>query len=266
MAQHSRTSRRSPLVTVIIKAMEKAARPMLRDFGELENLQVSRKGPADFVSVADTRSEKILKEELLLARPTFGFLGEESGETKGTSESRFVVDPIDGTTNFLHGIPQFCISIAVETNGEIVAGVIHDPVKQETFWAEKGEGAFMNDKRLRVSGRMYLNEALLTTGIPCGERGNAKRVLKVLDAMYPQIAGIRRMGSAALDLAYVAAGRCDAYWEEDVKIWDIAAGILIVKEAGGVVTDSQGGNTVLQTGSVLATNFNLHGEFLKFVK
>ncbi|MCE2965642.1 MAG: inositol monophosphatase [Alphaproteobacteria bacterium] len=248
----------SALVTVMIKAAEKAAKKLVRDFGELENLQVSKKGPADFVSRADIMAEKTIKEELLKARSDFGFLGEESEPHTGSINSRFIVDPIDGTTNFLHGIPQFCISIAAEVDGQIKAGVILDPIKHELFWAEKGLGAYCNGKRLRVAGRTDLSEALLVIGTPFAGHGDADAFIAFLKKTMGNVAGFRRMGSAALDLAYVAMGRFDMYYETHLKPWDVAAGILLVEEAKGIVTDSTGGNDMLKNGSILAANPILH--------
>ena len=259
---------KSATITVMIRAAEKAARGLLRDFGELENLQVRKKGPADFVSVADIRTEKLIREELAHARPDFGFLGEESEETAATNNSgcRWIVDPIDGTTNFLHGIPHFCISIGLEKDGEIIAGVIYDPVKQEMFWAEKDAGAYCNERKLRVSGREDLREAVLATGIPFAGHGDHDGFVATLKKAMPQIAGVRRMGSAALDLAYVAAGRYEAYWENPIKPWDIAAGIILVREAGGKVSDADGGQEMLRKHSILATSVPLYDRFLALMK
>lgn len=259
---------KSATITVMIRAAEKAAKGLLRDFGELENLQVRKKGPADFVSVADIRTEKLIRDELAYARPDFGFLGEESEESAATNNSgcRWIVDPIDGTTNFLHGIPHFCISIGLEKDGEIVAGVIYDPIKQEMFWAEKDGGAFCNERKLRVSGREDLREALLATGIPFAGHGDHDGFIARMKNTMPQIAGVRRLGSAALDLAYVAAGRYEAYWETHIKPWDIAAGIILVREAGGKVTDADGGNDMFQKRSILATSVSLHDRFLTLLR
>jgi myo-inositol-1(or 4)-monophosphatase len=237
----------------------KAARGLLRDFGEVEQLQVSRKGPADFVSTADHKSERTLRAELSKARPGFGFLMEESGETAGTDEKhRWVVDPLDGTTNFLHGIPHFCISLALEREGELVAGVIYDPTRDEMFWAEKGAGAYVNDRRLRVASRTRLDDAVIATGIPFRGRGDHENYLGTLGAVMEATAGVRRMGSAALDLAYVAAGRYDGFWEFGLSAWDIAAGIVLVREAGGQVSDLGGSSNPLSSASILAANVQLH--------
>jgi len=250
---------RSAVINVMAKAADKAARSLKRDFGEVSQLQVSQKGPGDFVTNADIKSEKTLKEELQKARPNFGFLMEESGEIKGSDpDHRWIVDPLDGTTNFLHGIPHFAISIALEQKGEIVAGLVYDPAKDELFWAEKGQGAFCNDRRMRVSGRKHLPDSLLSTGIPFIGHGDRPRFLRQLDAAMRETSGVRRMGAAALDLAYVAAGRCEGFWEEGLSIWDMAGGIILVKEAGGYVTDMKGGQTMFESSSVLATNGTLH--------
>lgn len=250
---------RSALINVMCKAADKAARSLRRDFGEVEQLQVSQKGPADFVSNADLKADRIIKEELKKARPNFGFLMEESGTEAGADpDHRWICDPLDGTTNFLHGIPHFCISIALEAKGEIVAGVVFDPIKDELFWAEKGAGSFLNERRMRVSGRKNLNECLLGTGIPFRGHGHFDRFLGQMDKAMRETAGVRRLGAAALDLAYVAAGRYDGFWEEFLSPWDMAAGIILVKEAGGYVSDLKGGQTMLASGEILATNNTLH--------
>jgi myo-inositol-1(or 4)-monophosphatase len=250
---------RSALINVMCKAADKAARSLRRDFGEVEQLQVSQKGPADFVSNADIKADRTIKEELKKARPAFGFLMEESGEEAGSDpDHRWIVDPLDGTTNFLHGIPHFCISIALEAKGEILAGVVLDPVKDELFWAEKGAGAFLNDRRMRVSGRKNLNESLLATGIPFRGHGHIERFQRQIDKAMRETAGVRRFGAAALDLAYVAAGRYEGFWEEFLSPWDMAAGIVLVREAGGYVTDLKGRQTMLASGEIIATNNSLH--------
>ena len=249
---------RSPVLNVMIRAAEKAARGLKRDFGEVENLQVSRKGPADFVSTADQRAEKALRQELHRARPDHGLLMEESGESEGGDPTRrFIVDPLDGTTNFLHGIPHFAISIALEQGGEVTAGVIYDPIKEELFFAEKGVGAFLNDRRLRTSARDRLDLALVATGAPFKGHGERTPFLKEIDAVMRETAGIRRQGSAALDLAYVAAGRYDGFWERDLQPWDIAAGVVLVREAGGFVGPIEKGLFKLDGRSILATNMAL---------
>ncbi|HET8728457.1 MAG TPA: inositol monophosphatase family protein [Alphaproteobacteria bacterium] len=250
---------RSPLVNVMARAAEKAGRALVRDFGEVEQLQVSRKGPSDFVSTADLKAEKTIRAELAKARPAFGFLMEESAATTGSdANSRWIVDPLDGTTNFLHGVPHFAVSIAAEQDGQLVAGLIYNPVNDEMFWAEKGKGAYLNDRRLRVSARRNMSEALIATGLPFRGHGNIARTQAELNTIMPQVAGIRRFGAAALDLAFVAAGRYDGFWEADLNAWDIAAGIILVQEAGGYVTQIDGKHDPLGTGSVLAANPHLH--------
>lgn len=246
---------RSALLNVMVLAASKAGRRLNRDFGEVENLQVSRKGPGDFVSIADTRAEQTIHDELQKARPTYGFLMEESGETKGEDPNcRWIVDPLDGTTNFLHGIPQFAISIALERQNEIVAGVVYNPVTDELFTAEKGVGAFLNDRRLRVAQRVGFHDCVIATGIPHLGRGDHNAYLRELQKVMHEVSGIRRVGAAALDLAWVAAGRFDGYWESGLNAWDIAAGLLIVKEAGGYITEVDGGTDILANGSVCAGN------------
>lgn len=248
----------SPLVSIMVRAAEKAGRGLIRDFGEVEVLQVSRKGPADFVSQADLKSEKILSEELTRARPGYGLLMEESGARAGEADARFIIDPLDGTTNFLHGIPHWAISIAAEQKGTLVAGVVYNPVTNDLFWAEKGQGAFLNDRRLRVSGRRTMADALFATGAPFLGRGDIPEFLVELSAVLPHCSGIRRAGAAALDLAWVAAGRLDGYWERGLAAWDVAAGMLLVQEAGGFVSEIDGGRKPLTAGSILAANTSLH--------
>ena len=251
---------RSTLINVMSRAADKAARGLKRDFGEVEQLQVSVKGPGDFVSTADTKAEKVLRQELSRARPDYGFLMEESGASDGRdSEHRWIVDPLDGTTNFLHGLPHFCISIALERAGEIVAAVILDPVKDETFWAEKGIGAYLNDRRLRVSSRRQMTNALIATGTPFGQRADRPRYLRQFDAIMANVADVRRLGAAALDLAYVAAGRYDGFWEYGLHPWDVAAGWLLVREAGGYISELDGEGNPVGSGDVLAANDHLHG-------
>ncbi|WP_414437818.1 inositol monophosphatase family protein [Candidatus Bealeia paramacronuclearis] len=253
----------------MINAAFKAARGLVRDFGEVEHLQVSRKGPGDFVSVADKKSEKILFEELKKARPDFCFLMEESGRIENKDKDHtWIIDPLDGTSNFLHGIPHFSISIGLQKGNEIIAGVIYDPIKNEMFYAERGGGAFLNDRRIRVSARTHLADSLLATGIPFASTAekDQKTFTQSLQALMPKVAGIRRMGSAALDLAYVASGRYEAYWEGSISSWDVAAGIIIVKEAGGFVRDLKGGTDVLGDSSILATNEGLQVELEKTLK
>jgi myo-inositol-1(or 4)-monophosphatase len=258
---------RSALINVMVTAAFRAARGLNRDFGEVENLQVSRKGPADFVSTADLNAEAILFRELSRARPEFGFLMEERGSVAAAgAAARWIVDPLDGTTNFLHGLPHFAISIAAEENGQIVAGIIYDPLRDELFWADKGRGAYLNDQRLRVAARHSLDVALLATGIPFKGRGGQDIFEAEISLFMAQVAGIRRFGSAALDLAYVAAGRFDGFWERNLEAWDIAAGVLIVREAGGYVTDLGGGEIDISSGRVLAANDRLHARMLKVLK
>ncbi|MBW7837617.1 MAG: inositol monophosphatase [Sphingomonadales bacterium] len=257
----------SSLITVMAAAAKKAARGLVRDFGEVEQLQVSKKGPADFVSVADTKAERTLIQELKKGRPDYGFLSEEQSEIKGTDpDSRWIIDPLDGTTNFLHGIPHFAISIAAERSGEIFAGVIYQPISDELFWAEKGRGAYVNNNRLRVSGRRELAQAVITTGIPHHGRGDPVAYLAEMAAIMPEVAGVRRFGAAALDLAYVAAGRCDGFWESALAPWDIAAGILLVREAGGMVSEFNGRALMMQSGEILATNGALHGPLTRLLR
>ncbi len=262
----------SGLITVMERAARKAAPRLRRDFNEVDALQVSRKGPADFVSMADKRAEQTIFEELRKARPDWTILMEEGGEVAGDpAKPRFIVDPIDGTSNFLHGIPHFAISIAVEEpkpgggRGEITQGLVYQPLTDESFWAEKGRGAWLQDRRLRVSARRDLAEALVATGIPFKGHGDYVEWRAINDAVAPEVAGIRRFGSAALDLAWVAAGRFDAFWESGLKPWDTAAGLLLVKEAGGFVTDYRGADRALERNEFLAGNGQLHSRLQKLV-
>lgn len=251
--------RRSALANVMIAAARKAARMIQRDYGEVENLQVSLKGPSDFVSATDRRVEQVLREELERVRPGYGFLMEESGTTEGADKThRWIVDPIDGTTNFIHGIPLFAISIALERDGDLVAGLTYNPISDELFFAEKGSGAFLNDRRIRVAARQNLSQAVVTCGIPHNERGDPEVFARELQAVQAQVAGIRRTGAAALDLAWVAAGRFDAFWERGLNPWDVAAGMVLIREAGGMVDDIDGKPDVLKTGNILATNTTLY--------
>lgn len=260
----SRFTTRSALVNVMTAAVEKAARGLVRDFGEIEHLQVSRKSLGDFVSTADRRSEDILIAELMKARPKFGFITEESGEIQGEDENqRWIIDPLDGTSNFLHGIPHFAITVALQMGDEIIAGVTYDPIKDEMFWAEKGRGAFLNQRRIRVSGRRIYDEAIVGIGAPYGHHGNPELFQKRLARVLPEAAGVRRMGAAALDLAYVASGRFDIFFEDPMHIWDYAAGILLVQEAGGVVTDINGGKKIFETNTVAAGNTEMHSTLMK---
>lgn len=261
-------SQASANVNIMIKAARKAARGLVRDFGEVEQLQVSSKGPGDFVSRADLKAEQVLKEELLEARPNYGWLGEESeAEIKGADPTRrWIVDPLDGTTNFLHGLPHWAVSIALEHKGEIVAGVVYDPAKDEMFVAEKGGGAWLNDRRIRVSGRRDMLQMIFATGIPFGGSPELPRSLKAMAALTPRTAGIRRWGSAALDLAYVAAGRVDGYWERGLKPWDVAAGLLLVREAGGFATAIGEGEEVFDDRSVVAANAQVFESFREILR
>jgi myo-inositol-1(or 4)-monophosphatase len=254
-------------------AAVKASKRLLRDFNEVEQLQVSIKGPGDFVTQADLRAEQTLREELTKARPGYAFLMEESGASGSENWAwRWVVDPLDGTTNFLHGIPHWCISIGLERRlpdggSEVAAGLIYAPVSDEMFWAEKGVGAFVNERRLRVSGRREIKDSVLATGIPFAIVPAPRRLAfaRVLGALMPQVAGIRRFGSAALDLAWVAAGRYDGYWELGILPWDIAAGMLVVREAGGYVTDPTGGDPRV-SGDVVAANPHLHPRLAEIIR
>jgi myo-inositol-1(or 4)-monophosphatase len=257
----------SALMNVMLAAARKAARSLARDFGEVEQLQVSLKGPANFVSAADTRAEEILFTELARARPGYGFLLEERGEIEGADHThRFIVDPLDGTTNFLHGIPHFAISIALERDGELVAGLILNPATHETFTAEKGKGAFLNDRRLRVAARTELSACVIGTGIPHNGRPEHDLFLKQLRAVMATSAGVRRIGGAALDLAWTAAGRFDGFWERNLRAWDIAAGIVILREAGGFVSDAEGKDGMLETGNIVAGNEPIQRQLLKLLK
>ncbi len=257
----------SALVKVMTDAARKAARGLTRDFGEVSELQVSKKGAADFVSAADLKAEEFLFQELTKARPGYTFLGEERGLVEGTDKThRWIVDPLDGTTNFLHAIPYFAINIALERDGQVVAAVTYNPVTHDLFWAERGRGAFMNDRRLRVSARTRLDEAVFGTGIPFLGHGQHARFLKELHQVSQRVAGVRRFGAAALDLAWVAAGRLDGFWERDLSAWDMAAGMLIVTEAGGRVTDAEGGDDILAKGSICAANPDLHPLLLQRLK
>ena len=258
---------RSALINVMAGAALKAARGLIRDFGEVEQLQVSIKGPGEFVSSADLKAERTLKTELAKGRPGYGFLMEESGSAEGSDKQhRWIVDPLDGTTNFLHGIPHWAISIALARDDEIIAGLVYEPLRDEVFWAEKGTGAFFNDRRLRVSARRTLADAVIGTGIPFRERGEHETYLRTLGAIMAATSGVRPFGSAALDLAYVAAGRLDGFWEFGLQPWDIAAGILLVREAGGYVSDIAGGHAMLTSGDVLAANDHLHLPLARLLK
>jgi myo-inositol-1(or 4)-monophosphatase len=254
-------------LNVMIKAARKAGRSLSKDFREVEQLQVGVKGPGDFVTRADIAAQRILREELLGTRPNYGFLGEEEDEVPGTDPTRrWIVDPLDGTTNYLHGMPHWAVSVALEHKGEVVAGVIHDPVKDETFVAEKGLGAYLNEKRIRVSGRRRLNEAVFATGLPFAGRSDLPATLKDLARLLPVTAGVRRWGVASLDLAYVAAGRWEGFWERRLGAWDFAAGIVIAREAGALVEPLVPGEDMLGSGSVIAAAEPLFDEFAKVIR
>ncbi|MEL6289972.1 MAG: inositol monophosphatase family protein [Pseudomonadota bacterium] len=256
----------SALMNIMTRAVRKAGRRLVRDFGEVEQLQISVKGPGDFVSQADLAAEEILFEELSAGRHGYGFIMEERGLVEGSDKShRWIVDPLDGTTNFLHGLPHFAISVGLERQGEMVAAIVYNPVTDELFSAEKGGGAFVNDRRMRVAGRRRIGDCVFATGIPHANKpGLHKRAIVEIATLMPQVAGIRRFGSAALDLAFVAAGRFDAFWERGLRPWDIAAGMLLVTEAGGITTDALGRRKKeFETGSVLAGNADVHDALRK---
>jgi myo-inositol-1(or 4)-monophosphatase len=261
----------SGLMTIMDRAARKAGAKLRRDFNEVQHLQVSRKGPADFVSKADQAAERTLYDELLYARPDWGFLLEEAGEIPGDpNRPRWIIDPLDGTSNFLHGMPHFAISIAVEEpmpNGkrEITTALVYQPLTDESFWAEKGRGAWLMDQRLRVSGRRDMSEALIATGIPFMGHGDFAQWSRIFGAVAPEVAGIRRFGAASLDLAWVAAGRYDGFWEADLQPWDVAAGMLLVREAGGFVTDFRGGDRAMERSEFLAGNDAIHSKLHKLV-
>jgi myo-inositol-1(or 4)-monophosphatase len=250
---------RTALLNVMVNAVLKAGRGLARDFGEVENLQVSLKGPGDFVSAADRRSEETLIAELRKARPSYSYLAEESGVTEGSDNvHRWIIDPLDGTMNFLHGIPIFAISVGLEREGTMVAGVIYNPILNELYVAERGSGAFLNDRRMRVAGRSHLADCVIATGMPQLNRPGQDVFLKELQPIMSRVAGVRRNGSAAMDLAWTASGRFDGYWQHGLSAWDIAAGIIIAREAGVIVTDANGGDTMLESGSVIAGNETIH--------
>jgi myo-inositol-1(or 4)-monophosphatase len=255
----------SALLTVMIAAARKAGKKLVRDFGEVSELQVSKKGPADFVSAADLKAEQTLYEELAKVRPGYGFLGEERGMIEGTDKThRWIVDPLDGTTNFLHGIPHFAVNVALEREGVIVAAVTHNPIANDTYWAEKGKGAFLNsEKRLRVAARRHLDESVLATGIPFAGRPGHGAFLKELHQISQRVAGVRRFGAASLDLAWVAAGRFDGFWERNLGAWDMAAGTLLVLESGGAVALASGGDFGLEDGSICCANLELQPQILE---
>ncbi|MGR3617075.1 MAG: inositol monophosphatase family protein [Paracoccaceae bacterium] len=254
-------------LNVMMKAARSAGRSLVKDFREVENLQVSVKGAGDFVSKADIAAEAILKEELLSARPTYGWLAEEGGEIEGKDPTRrWLVDPLDGTTNFLHGLPHWAVSIALEHKGQVVAGVVYDPAKDEMFFAEKGAGAWMNDMRIRASGRHRMIESIFATGLPFGGRADLPETLKDLARLMPSCAGVRRWGSAALDLAYVGAGRYDGFWERRLNSWDLAAGVIIVQEAGGLIQPLNPDGNILEDGEVICANEPIFESFAKVIR
>ncbi|SFR45591.1 myo-inositol-1(or 4)-monophosphatase [Yoonia tamlensis] len=254
-------------LNVMMKTARKAGRALLKDFGEVEQLQVSAKGPGDFVSRADRTAEETIREELLHARPTYGFLGEEGKEIEGADPTRrWIVDPLDGTTNFLHGLPHWAVSIALEHKGQIVAGVVYDPAKDEMFYAEKGGGAWLNESRMRVSGRHRMIESIFATGLPFAGRSDLPETLQDLARILPACAGVRRFGAAALDLAYVAAGRYDGFWERKLHIWDIAAGLIIAREAGAMIEPIRADGDILADGEVICSNAPIFDSFAKVIR
>lgn len=256
----------SPAMNVMRAAVEKAGRALRRDFGEVENLQVSKKGPGDFVSQADLKAEKILFEELSEARPGYGFLMEEHGAVKGADTThRWIIDPLDGTTNFLHGIPHFAISVALEREGTLVAGVIYNPITDELFFGERGQGAYGPSGRLRVAARNRLSDTIIASGMPYKESGKRPEWQDKIIALSNDVGDIRTFGSAALDLAYVAAGRVDGYVETELGAWDLAAGIVLVREAGGLVSDHSNRQRMLDEGAIVAGNETVHAELLKTI-
>jgi myo-inositol-1(or 4)-monophosphatase len=257
----------SAVLNVMIKAARRAGRSLKRDLGEVENLQVSLKGPRNFVTAADRRAEEIVREELAKARPDYGFLGEEGGARAGADNShRWIVDPLDGTTNFLHGIPHFAVSIALERNDAIVAGLTYNPANDEMFIAERGKGAFLNDQRIRVAARARLDEAVVGCGLPHYGRGDLALARREIAAAQQHFAGLRRYGAATLDLAWIAAGRLDAYWERDLSPWDLAAGMLLVREAGGFVSDLDGGTAVFAKQQIAAGNETMQRELVRLLQ
>ena len=257
----------SALINVMIKAARRAGRSLKRDLGEIENLQVSLKGPANFVSLADKRAEEMLYEDLNKARPGYGFIGEEGGTREGTDKSNtWIVDPLDGTTNFLHGIPQFAISIGLRREDTVIAGLIYNPANDELYIAERGKGAFLNDQRLRVAGRRQLNDCVVACGLPHIGRGDHDLSRREMTEIQNRVAGLRRFGAASLDMAFVAAGRLDGYWERNLQAWDMAAGAILIKEAGGVVSCVDGESDPLKTGNLICGNEYIHAELVKIIR
>ena len=254
-------------INVMIKSCRKASKVLIRDFGEIENLQVSIKGPGDFVSISDKKVEKILIEELQKARPTYSILSEEIGKINNDDSFKWIIDPIDGTANFLHGIPHFAISVGLEHNGEIICGIIYDPIKDEMFVGEKGNGSYLNNQRMRVSSRSKLRDCIIFTGGPKHEAENRELALEEYKKFSSAVSiPIRKMGSASLDMAYVAAGRCDGFFQRNLNYWDIAAGTIIVKEAGGFVTDFEGEREFVENKTILATNSRINKEMIVLLK
>ncbi len=257
----------SALINVMVKAARRAGRSLKRDLGEVEHLQVSLKGPANFVTLADRRAEEMLHDDLTKARPGYGFIGEEGGAREGADKSHiWIVDPLDGTTNFLHGIPHFAISIGLQREGIMIAGLIYNPANDDLYLAERGKGAFLNDQRLRVAGRRQLNECVIACGLPHIGRGDHALSRNEMTELQPRVAGLRRFGAAALDMAYIAAGRFDGYWERNLQPWDLAAGTIIVREAGGIVSGIAGDDDALKTGHVVCGNEHVHAELVKILK
>tara|TARA_Y100000590_G_scaffold76479_1_gene84625 strand:- start:2583 stop:3368 length:786 start_codon:yes stop_codon:yes gene_type:complete len=254
-------------INVMVKACRKAAKILIRDFGEIEKLQVSRKGPGDFVTNADKKVEKILIEELMKARPDYSILSEETGQIKNDESSKWIIDPIDGTANFLHGIPHFAISVGLEKDKEIICGIIYDPIKDEMFLAEKGNGSYLNNQRIRVSARSKLKDCMIFTGGPKFDSDDKDLTIKEYNNFSSKVlVPIRKLGSASLDMAYVAAGRCDGFWQRNLNYWDIAAGIILVKESGGFVTDFNGENEYIQNKTILVTNSKINKEMMQILK
>ena len=257
----------SALINVMVKAARRAGRSLKRDLGEIENLQVSLKGPANFVSLADKRAEQMLHDDLIKARPGYGFIGEEGGVRIGEDKTHtWIVDPLDGTTNFLHGIPQFAISIGLQREGTMIAGVIYNPANDELYTAERGKGSFLNDQRLRVAGRRRLDDCVIACGLPHIGRGDHELSRREMTEIQNKVAGLRRFGAAALDMAFVAAGRLDGYWERNLKPWDMAAGLIILREAGGIVSGIEGDDDPLKSGHVVCGNETIHAELVKILK
>ena len=254
-------------INVMVKACRKAAKTLIRDFGEIENLQVSLKGPGDFVTASDKKVEKILIDELQKARPNYSILSEEIGKINNDESFKWIIDPIDGTANFLHGIPHFAISIGLEHDGEIICGIIYDPIKDEMFVAEKGNGSYLNNQRIRVSSRSKLENCIIFTGGPKIGVKNRELFLKEYNNVSSKVpTSIRKLGSASLDMAYVASGRCDGFWQRDLKYWDIAAGIILVRESGGFVTDFKGEKGYIQNKTILVTNSKINNEMIEILK